>query len=309
MLRVKNSRIYNYSRFLFLVIISLFSFKKTWSQHCQFDFVKLISVVPFSGDTQNVVKGLEIQVAFHTTNQPLEPRLIFDSLYKHPPVNKYTNKETGEFERLILKPFACDFGFTQDHYTVMYNIGQHYPVNFYVLIRDIDGEKNGGFFGTWIIEIESKKHSAGLDTVYLKNHLGKYDSLEMRLGKYPCMSLCGTNPKAEKPFQKYEPLYIQLNDQLESFDPKKFGAFEDIQFEKWKGNHGIWEVLSRQNSKQTETNYYQWYLDSMTFKREWRCVRSTSCWHVFPHSERVDCVTQELRNGQWVETQIIHGCE
>jgi len=308
-LKTNNYLISKHSRFLFWIIISLFSIKKSFSQHCEYDFVKLFGIVPFSGDTKNVVKGLEIQVAFHTLDNPLEPRLIFDSQYKYPPVNKYTNKETGDFEKLKLQQFACDFKFTKDHYTSMFNIGQKHPAKFYVLIRDIDGDKNGGFFGTRIIEIESKKHSAGLDTVYLKNQMGKYDSLDLRLGKYPYLSLCGTNPKAETPLQEYEPLYIQLNDQLESFDPKKYGEFEDIQFEKWKGNHGIWEIMSRQNSNQTETNYYQWYSDSLTLKRDWRCVKSTLCWHVFPHSERVDCVTQELRNGQWVETDRIHGAE
>lgn len=309
MLKTNNYLTSKHYRFLFWIIITLFSIKKTFSQHCEYDFVKLFGIVPFSGDTQNVVKGLEIQVAFHTLDNPLEPRLIFDSQYKYPPLNKYTNKETGDFEKLKLQQFAGDFKFTEDHYTSMFNIGQKHPAKFYVLIRDIDGDKNGGFFGTRIIEIESKKHSAGLDTVYLKNQMGNYDSLDLRLGKYPYLSLCGTNPKAETPLQEYKPLYIQLNDQLESFDPKKYGEFEDIQFEKWKGNHGIWEIMSRQNSNQTETNYYQWYSDSLTLNREWRCVKTTLCWHVFPHSERVDCVTQELRNGQWIETDRIHGAE
>lgn len=292
-----------------LLFILFGSMTRLWSQHCQYDFVKLIGLVPFSGDTQNVVKGLEIKVAFHTTDKPLDPRLIFDSQYKYPSENKYTNKVIGGFVRFTLQQNGQNFPFTQNYYTGMFNVGQKDPSKFYIMIRDTDGELNGGFFGTRIIEIESKKRQDGYDTVYMMNRLKQMDSFDVRLGKYPYVILCGTHPETNTTMSSYEPIFINLLDRLETFDTAENKEFADIQFEKWKGNHGIWEIISRQNSMQLESNFYNWYVDSSSNKKEWRCVKSNLCWHVFPHSERVDCVTQEFKNNQWIQTHAIHGCE
>ncbi len=310
-------KILNVCKWLFIIVITGFGMvsKLVVAQHCEYDFQRLFGVVPFSGDTQNLVKGLTIQLVFHTKDLPILPNQVED-LHYNPVFNIPTTKHPGYFERKTLIQGGV-FEFTQNHYSVDFHSRQSNPRLYYILVQDTDGVKNGGDFGTRVIELNSTGTT-----------------------KQVSMSLCGSTKNKMNPMQSYEPIFIDLDQIL-----NKSASKEDCgtQFEQWIFKEDTWLVQTRKNRcsqmyysyvKQSEidivgkrnlgsngSNKAVNNLNSGTNgsnsdnkttespKNKWICVKEQHCYHVFPNSERIDCVVSELKNGQWVESQRIHGCE
>ncbi len=266
-----------------ILLLLCIPFSGLSAQHCQYDFKNLVSVIPFSGDSQNVVKGLTIQLVFHTKDVPITLDQVEDLNY-HPQPIINSNEFPGYFERITLQQ-GSEFEFTLNHYAAVYHNRQSWPKTYYLLVKDVDGNGNGGDFGTRIMEFDRGNSPKALT-----------------------MHLCGYNKNAESQWMSYEPIFVDLNQNwVKSGELNECGT----QIESWSVHYNTWQIDQRRDFCGYSNYTYATELetDSNSTSNRIICVKEQTCTHAFPHSERIDCVISELKNGKWIETQRIQGCE
>ncbi|HEY1040858.1 MAG TPA: hypothetical protein VGF30_15690 [Bacteroidia bacterium] len=159
------------------------------AQHCQYDFYELIGIVPFAGDSTNVVNNLRISLVDAKGNPVIQSQGIYKGKNKEvgradmPLVfwrNPKPNKDVDHFASNIQ---SRHFPFAQNHYLLAFNAGQKKQKEYFIKLEDIDSTQNGGHFISRIIKLPINE----------------------------TLSLCGYSSRSDHHAQYYKPVYIDLN--------------------------------------------------------------------------------------------------
>lgn len=287
----------------FLVYIPLFitSFLfgvATKAQHCQYDFLGIVGVVPFDSDTSKIIDGLYITLVDSIGNPIIERQIIYDEkdkaigekdtsliFWRNPIQNKDVNHTSNNLK-------TRHFYFANNHYILVLNHNyvekliyeaEKTPTRivqkFYLKIEDKDSVENGGYFNTMILTV-SPEYYLPLCRVPLKKgkSIPDYKPLFVETTKYQYVDL---QPLDKGVPYSYSAPYDSMSVTLDS-----------LQYEEGNGE------FARQ--LQTTTFYKRINGEMIIIERR-DCL--TQSWD----SEHVDCWIYHLINGELVNDEFQQG--
>lgn len=144
----------------FLIAVYFFAGVVTANgQHCQYDYYKLIGIMPYFTDSNTLVDGLKITLV-DSNGSPLhkigvnnssrkkksEDLNIAYEFWRNPKPNKDQEHRNPDIK-------TRHFDFASNHYILAFSAGQGKAKNYFVKIEDIDGTSNGGPYMTQILSI------------------------------------------------------------------------------------------------------------------------------------------------------------
>lgn len=142
-------------RYILLFLVASFFLNKSVAQHCPFDFSRIMVVKVTSEEDTLLVPNLKITLLDSLNNTITLPGNLYwadwadwDSdtlqLWQNPPITTHSDRRN-------LHHWRIHFPFAQDNYVL---VAWKLPGT-QLKIEDIDGDKNGGYFQTVVIPVDS----------------------------------------------------------------------------------------------------------------------------------------------------------